>query len=162
MESCLKKVTQSQTISSGCIQNSLLKNKHQGKNVNSLMMVHHPMIASKETSEIAGWFRPWECALEEMSSSWEEEEEWSTIQTWSSTKKLQWWVLKDFFFFLNPWVLILKDMRVLCIAPDFLFKSVWAWCAQPAKLDLNKKSLPKQKTIQNFTIDAQGFRKTKN
>ena len=34
--------------------------------------------------------------------------------------------------------------------------------AQPTKLDLNKKSLPKQKTIQNFTIDAQGFRKTKN
>ena len=33
---------------------------------------------------------------------------------------------------------------------------------QPTKLDLNKKSLPKQKTIQNFTIDAQGFRKTKN
>ena len=32
---------------------------------------------------------------------------------------------------------------------------------QPAKLDLNKKSFPKQKTIQNFTIDAQGFRKTK-
>ena len=29
---------------------------------------------------------------------------------------------------------------------------------QPVKLDLNKKSLPKQKTIQNFTIDAQGFR----
>ena len=34
--------------------------------------------------------------------------------------------------------------------------------AQPAKLDLNKKSFPKQKTIQNFTIDAQGFRKTEN
>ena len=34
--------------------------------------------------------------------------------------------------------------------------------AQPAKLDLNKMSLPKQKTIQNFTIDAQGFRKTRN
>ena len=34
--------------------------------------------------------------------------------------------------------------------------------AQPVKIDLNKKSLPKQKTIQNFTIDAQGFRKTKN
>ena len=33
---------------------------------------------------------------------------------------------------------------------------------QPAKLDLNKKSLSKQKTIQNFTIDAQGFRKTRN
>ena len=34
--------------------------------------------------------------------------------------------------------------------------------AQPAKIDLNQKSLPKQKTIQSFTIDAQGFRKTKN
>ena len=34
--------------------------------------------------------------------------------------------------------------------------------SQPAKVDLNKKSFPKQKTIQNFTIDAQGFRKTKN
>ena len=34
--------------------------------------------------------------------------------------------------------------------------------AQPAKLDLCKKSLPKQKTFQNFTIDAQWFRKTKN
>ena len=33
---------------------------------------------------------------------------------------------------------------------------------QPAKLDLNKKSFPMQKTIQNFTIDAQGFRKSKN
>ena len=33
---------------------------------------------------------------------------------------------------------------------------------QPVELDLNKKSFPKQKTIQNFTIDAQGFRKTKN
>ena len=33
---------------------------------------------------------------------------------------------------------------------------------QPVKLDLNKKTFPKQKTIQNFTIDAQGFRKTKN
>ena len=33
---------------------------------------------------------------------------------------------------------------------------------QPAKTDLNKKSLPKQITIQNFTIDAHGFRKTKN
>ena len=34
--------------------------------------------------------------------------------------------------------------------------------AQPTKLDLNKKSLPKQKTIQNFDIDAQVFRKTRN
>ena len=35
-----------------------------------------------------------------------------------------------------------------------LFENV----SQPAKVDLNKKSLPKQKTIQNFTIGAQGFR----
>ena len=34
--------------------------------------------------------------------------------------------------------------------------------SQPVKIDLNKKSFPKQKTIQNFTIDAQGFRKTKD
>ncbi len=33
---------------------------------------------------------------------------------------------------------------------------------QPTKIDLDKKSLPKQKMIQNFTIDSQGFRKTKN
>ena len=31
-----------------------------------------------------------------------------------------------------------------------------------AKIDLDKKSLLKQKTIQNFTIDAQRFRKTRN
>ena len=42
------------------------------------------------------------------------------------------------------------------------FLDYWLKDAQPTKLDLNKKSLPKQKTIQNFTIDAQGFRKTKN
>ena len=34
--------------------------------------------------------------------------------------------------------------------------------AHPAKIDLNKKWLPKQKTIQNFNIDALGFRKTRN
>ena len=34
--------------------------------------------------------------------------------------------------------------------------------AHPAKIDLNKKWLPQQKTIQNFIIDAQGFRKTRN
>ena len=33
---------------------------------------------------------------------------------------------------------------------------------QPAITDLNTKSFLKQKTIQNFTIDAQWFRKTKN
>ena len=34
--------------------------------------------------------------------------------------------------------------------------------AQPAKIDLNKTSLPEQNTIQNFDIDAQGFMKTRN
>ena len=34
--------------------------------------------------------------------------------------------------------------------------------AQPVKINLNKKSLPKQKTIQNLDIDVQGFRKTRN
>ena len=42
------------------------------------------------------------------------------------------------------------------------FLDYWLKDAQPAKLDLNKKSLPKQKTIQNLTIDAQGFRRTAN
>ena len=31
-----------------------------------------------------------------------------------------------------------------------------------AKIELNKNWLPKQKTIQKFNIDAQGFRKTIN
>ena len=31
-----------------------------------------------------------------------------------------------------------------------------------AKINLNKKWLPKQKTIQNFNIDAQEFRKIRN
>ena len=34
--------------------------------------------------------------------------------------------------------------------------------SHPAKIELNKKWLLKQKTIQNFIIDAQGFRKTRN
>ena len=42
------------------------------------------------------------------------------------------------------------------------FQFTFPGIPQPVKLDLNKKSFPKQKTIQNFTIDAQGFRKTKN
>ena len=43
-----------------------------------------------------------------------------------------------------------------------IFLQLQQYVPQPAKLDLNKKSFPKQKTIQKFTIDAQGFRKTKN
>ena len=47
------------------------------------------------------------------------------------------WLAGNFYFprrrififcFLNPWASILKDMRVWCIVPDFLFKSVWPWC----------------------------------
>ena len=34
--------------------------------------------------------------------------------------------------------------------------------AHPVKIDLNKKFDPKQKTIQTFNIDAQGFRKRRN
>ena len=34
--------------------------------------------------------------------------------------------------------------------------------SQSVKMDLNKKLLPKQKTIEIFIIDAQAFRKTKN
>ena len=58
----------------------------------------------------------------------------------------------------------MKFWIVFYFGKDFLFKSPSAYCdkSQPAKIDLNKKSFPKQKTIQNFTIDAQGFRKTKN
>ena len=42
-------------------------------------------------------------------------------------------------------------------------KIVFLLCTvHPAKIELNKKWLPKQKTIQNFNIDAQGFRKTRN
>ena len=34
--------------------------------------------------------------------------------------------------------------------------------SHPTKIDINKKWLPKKKTIQNFNIDAQGFRKIRN
>ena len=44
----------------------------------------------------------------------------------------------------------------------YLSKAMINGDSEPAKVDLNKKSFPKQKTIQNFTIGAQGFRKTKN
>ena len=41
-------------------------------------------------------------------------------------------------------------------------KELLANHSHPAKIDLNKKWLPKQKTIQNFNIDALGFRKTRH
>ena len=58
-----------------------------------------------------------------------------------------------------PQALIIEDLTWLT---DWLGTWGTVNIPQPVKLDLNKKSLPKQKTIQNFTIDAQGFRKTKN
>ena len=42
----------------------------------------------------------------------------------------------SFLAFSNPLRVYIKDMRVLSIAPDFLFKSVLAWCAE-----LNVKTL---------------------
>ena len=53
-------------------------------------------------------------------------------------------------------------MKRGCTATDAAAAGRHGPLPQPAKVDLNKKSFPKQKTIQNFTIDAQGFRKTKN
>ena len=42
------------------------------------------------------------------------------------------------------------------------FSIIFCHQSHPAKIDLNKKCLPKPKTIHNFNIDAQGFRKTRN
>ena len=42
------------------------------------------------------------------------------------------------------------------------FFAIESALSHPAKMDLNKKRIPKQKTIQNFNIDAQGLRKTRN
>ena len=55
---------------------------------------------------------------------------------------------------LNFWIHEELEIKVITCA-------IFFW-SQPAKLNLNEKSLTNQKTIQNFTIDAQGFRKTKN
>ena len=46
-----------------------------------------------------------------------------------------------------------NDAR-FCSSNEFL-TLLLRTAAQPAKSDLNEKSFPKQKTIQNFTIDAQ-------
>ena len=60
----------------------------------------------------------------------------------------------------------IKLFSVICLKRlnykilDFTLHSISA--SHPAKTDLNKKWLPKQKTIQNFNVYAQGFRKTRN
>ena len=41
------------------------------------------------------------------------------------------------FCFLNPLASILEDMRVWCITLDFLFKSVWAWCAKCSNFSIS-------------------------
>ena len=56
----------------------------------------------------------------------------------------------------------LPSQNIYCGIQNIFHQLRPCYLPQPVKLDLNKKSLPKQKTIQNFTIDAQGFRKTKN
>ena len=67
--------------------------------------------------------------------------------------------------FINSFTIhFLKNKKQAFVFPMPLWPRFFAnQCdTQPAKLDLNKKSFPMQKTIQNFTIDGQGFRKTKN
>ena len=53
-----------------------------------------------------------------------------------------------------------KYLQFLCVSKGKIQK---AFCAssspQPVKMDLIKKFLPKQKTIQTLKVDAQGFRK---
>ena len=51
------------------------------------------------------------------------------------------------------------DLVLVLLTACTIFPS---YTTTPPKTDLNKKWLPKQKTIQNFNIDSQGFRKTKN
>ena len=59
-------------------------------------------------------------------------------------------------------VTLCKSVNIYFLRGKIMITHMSASMTQPVKLDLNKKSFPKQKTIQNFTIDAQGFRKTKN
>ena len=55
-----------------------------------------------------------------------------------------------------------KDHENFLIDTMFTYEESEGSKSHPAKIDLNKKWLPKQKTVQNFNIDAQGFRKTRN
>ena len=51
-----------------------------------------------------------------------------------------------------------KKTQAILLQLIFFPSLPWPGCGatQPAKIDLNKKSLPMQKTIQNSNIDAQG------
>ena len=59
-------------------------------------------------------------------------------------------------------VFIVYNLHFLTAKHTFIETNANFLWPQPAKIDLNKKSLPKQMTIQNLTFDAHGFRKTKN
>ena len=59
-------------------------------------------------------------------------------------------------------VFIVYNLHFLTAKHTFIETNANFLWPQPAKIDLNKKSLPKQMTIQNLTFDAQGFRKMKN
>ena len=60
------------------------------------------------------------------------------------------------------WTLDIKVMTVVKSKECIFFLVGFIYGPKPAKLDLNKMWLPKENTIQNFNIDALGFRKTRN
>ena len=58
-------------------------------------------------------------------------------------------------------ILVQHGIKQQIITNFWNWKFVSVCCTHPTKIDLNKKWLPMQKTIQNFNIDAQGFGKTR-
>ena len=66
--------------------------------------------------------------------------------------------LMKYFFMVGPY---LSSYTLVMTAVD-RYQVTKVRPTHPAKIDLNKKCLPKQRAIQNFNIDAQGFRKTRN
>ena len=64
--------------------------------------------------------------------------------------------------FLQLQLVVTPNLQSFTITENGNCNTIECHKAHPAKIYLNKKWLPKQKTIQNFIIDAQGFRKTRN
>ena len=54
----------------------------------------------------------------------------------------------------SSWI---NEYEVCCFLVSFLHQYFSFGGPQPIKIDLNKKSFPKQKTFQTFNADAQGF-----
>ena len=79
-------------------------------------------------------------------------ENWRS-QKWKDFPTMLWEMSPSSFLFFVPY---LKYSAGIEITIPTTYHS------HPAKIDLNRKWLPKQKTIQNFFIDAQVFRKTRN